>query len=129
SPAVIGEAPKSYFGYAYFPEKEIPVLQNQMALLFPNIATIPTNEIVGTVREITALVLNTVISVAFPALILGLLLILSMVANSARERFKDLMLFKAFGAEKGMLLRVYLYESLSFILIATAFALLVSFVV
>jgi predicted lysophospholipase L1 biosynthesis ABC-type transport system permease subunit len=72
------------------------------------------------------MILTAVLTVSFPALLLGILLIFSMLVNSSRERFRDLLLFKIVGANRKKIFRLYLYENSFFIFFSGLFALIFS---
>jgi putative ABC transport system permease protein len=126
SPDVIQDAPKTVFGYVYVPEKNIPEIQSQLAQKFPNVFSLPTSDIIKTIRLVTETILSAVLLVSIPALILGILLIFSMLINSSQERFKDLLLFKVLGAGRKKIFRLYFYENIFFILFSSVFAIIFS---
>ncbi len=122
SPDVLADAPRSYFGYTNMDENSIPKLQTKLIKDFPNIFLIPTGEVLKTIQSVTNLILSSVTVVSIPALILGIILIFSMLVSSAQERFKELLLFKVFGAKQKKMFSLYLYESVFFILFSSVFA-------
>lgn len=126
SPDVIQDAPKTLFGYTYVQEKNIPFIQGQLAKKFPNVFSVPTSEVIKTIQLVTDTILSAVMIVSFPALLLGILLIFSMLINSSRERFKDLLLFKVLGAGRNKIFRLYFYENIFFILFSSVFAIIFS---
>lgn len=126
SPDVLEQFPKTSFGYAYVPEAEIPVIQNRLATRYPNISSIPTTQILETVGRVVAALSAAVIATALPALLLGLVLIIAMLALAARERANDMLVFTAFGARLPLLFSLFLIESATIVLVAGAFALAIA---
>jgi len=122
SPDVLAKLPRSSFGYAYVPEEKIAELQNTITSTFPNISSIPTTQILETVGKVVGALSVAVVATAVPALLLGLILILAMLAISARERGKDLLVFTAFGARLQLLFLIFLLESGGIILFSGLFA-------
>ncbi|MBC7475745.1 MAG: FtsX-like permease family protein [Candidatus Sericytochromatia bacterium] len=123
SPDVIKDAPQSFFGYTSVPDKQISKIQTDLIRKFPNLFVLPTNEIIKTITEITNTIITAVLTVSIPSLILGILLIFAMLINSARERFRDLLVFKVFGATQNKVFKMYLLETLFFIGFSSSFAL------
>jgi putative ABC transport system permease protein len=118
SPDVLAQFPKSSFGYAYLPESEIPALQNTLAQAYPNVTSIPTGDIIATAKSVVSLLAASVVATALPALFLGCMLILAMLATAQRERMNDMLVFTAFGARTKLLFSLYLVESGSLIVLA-----------
>lgn len=126
SPDVLKDAPRAYFGYTNIANNKLPQIQTDITRKFPNLFLIPTGEVMKTIQEVTDLILSSVTAVSFPALILGIILICSMLVSSAQERFKELLLFKVFGSEQKQIFKLYIYESTFFILFSSIFALIFS---
>ncbi|MFN8670653.1 MAG: FtsX-like permease family protein [Candidatus Sericytochromatia bacterium] len=122
SPDVLQDAPRAYFAYTNIDNKKLPQIQTDLIRKFPNLFLIPTGEVIKTIQSITDLILFSVTIVSFPALILGMILICSMLVSSAQERFKELLLFKVFGSEQKQIFNLYLYESTFFIIFSAIFA-------
>jgi putative ABC transport system permease protein len=122
SPDVLEGIPRTYFGYAYAPKDEIPLLQNAVARNYPNITAIPTTEILETAAKIVSALSAAVVATAIPALALGLILIVAMLAISVRERTNDMLVFTAFGAKTKLLFVIFLVESSSIVILAGIFA-------
>ncbi len=128
SPDVLEGIPRTSFGYAYASPAEIPLLQNSLASRYPNITSIPTTQILETAAKIIAALSAAVVATTIPALCLGLLLIIAMLAISARERANDMLVFTAFGATTGQLFTLFVIESSAVVVISGIFALLISHV-
>ncbi|MEK7432557.1 MAG: FtsX-like permease family protein [Cyanobacteriota bacterium] len=129
SPDLIESAPKSFFGFSYTKKESIPSLQSKIVKDFPNVFIISRADVFNTIQTITNVVLNGVLMVSLPSLILGIILLFSMIVNSARERFRELLLFKIFGSEKKFILKVYLSETLFFIIISSILGGIFSFII
>ncbi len=127
SPDVLRDFPRSSFGYAFVPETKIPEIQNQLAAMYPNISTIPTTQILEAVNKVVGVLTIAVIATAIPALLLGFILIIAMLALSVRERANDMLVFTAFGARLRLLFSLFVLESVSVIILAGLFAILISF--
>lgn len=128
SPDVLSQIPKSYFGYAYIPEVDIPLLQNLLATTYPNISSIPTTQILETVAKVVSALSTAVVVTALPALLLGLILIIAMLVLSAGARANDMLVFTTFGATAKMLFRLFITESLVMICCAGIFAIFIAHV-
>ncbi len=128
SPDVLLGIPRTSFGYAYAPAEEIPKLQNELARRYPNITSIPTTEIIKAATKIVGALSVAVVATAFPALVLGLILIIAMLAISARERTNDMLVFTAYGARTKLLFLIFLIESSAIVVLAGIFATLLSHV-
>jgi putative ABC transport system permease protein len=122
SPDVLEQFPRSSFGYAYVPENDIPNIQNQLAMRYPNISSIPTTQILETVGRVVTALSTAVVATASPALLLGLILMIAMLALAARERSNDMLVFTAFGARLPLLFSLFLIESVSVVMIAGIFS-------
>ena len=127
SPDVLRDFPRSSFGYAFVPETNIPDIQNRLARAYPNISTIPTTQILETVNKVVGVLTIAVIATAIPALILGFILIIAMLALAVRERSNDMLVFTAFGARLRLLFSLFVLESVAVITLAGLFAILISF--
>ncbi|MFN4149765.1 MAG: ABC transporter permease, partial [Candidatus Sericytochromatia bacterium] len=127
SPDVLKEAPQSFLGYTRISEDEIPKVQSKLIKKFPNIFTIPMSDVLKTIQSVTDVVINAVLAVSFPSLVLGIILIFSMLLNSANERFRELLLLKILGAEEKQVFRLYIYETSFFIMFSLLFSLIFSF--
>lgn len=127
SPDVLKDAPKAYFGYTNIDNNKLAQIQTDMTRKFPNLFLIPTGEVIKTIQEVTDLILSSVTTVSLPALILGIILICSMLVSSAQERFKELLLFKVFGSKQREIFKLYIYESVFFVLFSSIFAIAFSF--
>ncbi len=126
SPDLLEQIPRTSFGYAYVPSDKIPVLQNTLAITYPNITSIPTTQIIDAARKIVAALSAAVVATAIPALFLGLMLIIAMLAISARERANDMLVFTAHGARMRLLFKLFLIESSAVVVISGLFAVLIS---
>lgn len=126
SPDVLKDAPQSYLGYTRIEEDKIPNIQNKLIKEFPNIFTIPMSDVLKTIQSVTDVVINAVLAVSFPSLVLGIILIFSMLINSANERFRELLLLKILGSQEKQVFRLYIYETSFFILFSLSFSLLFS---
>lgn len=126
SPDLLADIPKTSFGYAYAQPEQIPILQNTLAKAYPNITSIPTTQILETAAKIVAALSAAVAATTIPALCLGLLLIIAMLAISARERVNDMLVFTAFGATTRLLFALFLIESSAVVCISGIFALGIS---
>ncbi len=122
SPDVLAGIPSTSFGYAYVAENQIPIIQNTLATTYPNISSIPTTQILETVGKVVAVLSVAVIATAIPALLLGIILIIAMLALAARERSNDMLVFTVFGARLPLLFSLFLIESSAVVLIAGLFA-------
>ncbi len=126
SPDVLANFPHTSFGYAYAATEEIPLLQNQLAAKYPNITSIPTTQILETAGKIVGALSGAVMATTIPSLVLGFILIIAMLAISARERANDMLVFTAFGARMRLLFKLFLIESGTVVLISGIFAALIS---
>ncbi len=128
SPDVLEGIPRTSFGYAYAKAEEIPKLQNELARRYPNITSIPTTEIIKAATKIVGALSVAVVATALPALLLGLILIIAMLAISARERTNDMLVFTAYGARTKLLFQIFLTESSAIVVLSGIFAALLSHV-
>ncbi len=122
SPDVLLGIPQSSFGYAFVEEGQIPLLQNQIAIAYPNISSIPTTQILETVGRVVGVLGVAVRATALPALLLGFMLIIAMIAIAARERVNDMLVFTVFGARIRLLFSIFMIESVAIVLISGIFA-------
>lgn len=129
SPELLESMPKTYFGYSYTNEKDVPKIQSRLLKDFSNIFVISQTDIFKTIQAITNVILNAVLIVSIPSLILGLILLFSMVINSAQERFRELLLFKIFGSKRNEILKIYLVEATFAIMISSSVGLIFSNVI
>ncbi len=118
SPDVLAPFPKTSFGYAYLPEAEIATLQNTLARTYPNVTSIPTTDIIATAKMVVSALAAAVVATAIPALLLGCMLMLSMLATAQRERMNDMLVFTSFGARLRLLYRIYIVESGTLVVMA-----------
>ncbi len=128
SPDVLAGIPRTSFGYAYVEETKIPVVQNELARAYPNISSIPTTQILEIVARVVGALSGAVVATAVPALALGVLLIIAMLAISVRERGNDMLVFTAFGARTNLLFSIFLFESGMIVLLSGIFATVISHV-
>ncbi len=126
SPDVLEGIPRTSFGYAYASPTQIPLLQNSLATRYPNITSIPTTQILESAAKIIAALSAAVVATTIPALCLGLILIIAMLAISARERANDMLVFTAFGATTKQLFTLFVIESSAVVVISGIFAFCIS---
>lgn len=119
---VLKGIPRSSFGYAFINEEQIPLVQNKLAIAYPNISSIPTTQILETVGKVVSALGAAVVGTAIPALFLGLMLIIAMLATAARERMNDMLVFSVFGARTYLLFSIFVIESSIVVIIAGLFA-------
>lgn len=129
SPDVLRNIPSTSFGYAYVPKETIPEVQNQIAIAYPNISAIGTTQIIETVSKVVSTLAIAVVGIGTPALILGILLIITMLTISGRERSNDMLVFTAFGTPRKTLFRLFTFESVSTIILTSIIALGFSYVI
>ncbi len=122
SPDVLEGLPRSSFGYAYVSNERIPELQNELARTYPNISSVPTTQIIETVGRAVGALSGAVVATTIPALILGFLLIIAMLAISVRERGNDMRVFTAFGAQTPLLFLMFVLESTIVVILSGIFA-------
>ncbi len=126
SPDVIGQAPQSSFGFSFIDSEKIPSIQNVIAERFPNISTIPTNDLFDFVIKLSGLFSQVLIVMSVPALVLGSLLVWSQLLYATRERLSDLGLFKVFGMTRRNTLTLFISEMLFLVLGSVIFAFILS---
>jgi putative ABC transport system permease protein len=122
SPDVLEGLPRSSFGYAYIEDERIPALQNELARTYPNISSVPTTQIIETIGRAVGALSGAVVATTIPALMLGFLLIIAMLAISVRERGNDMRVFTAFGAQTPLLFSMFVLESVMVVVLSGIFA-------
>ncbi len=127
SPDLLSGIPSTSFGYAYVPKEDIPNIQNQIAIAYPNISSIPTTQIIETITKVVSVLAIAVVGTSTPALILGVLLIIAMLTISGRERSNDMLVFTVFGTQSKVLRKLFTFESIAIMLITSIIATALSY--
>ncbi len=122
SPDVLESFPASYFATVSAVPEEIKNIENTLGLEFPNIIPIQTLKILDTVNGILKNIILIVKLLGIPSIVLGLLLIIIMTSQSIYERKSDVLLLRAFGYDKKNILKLFVFETCSIVLIASLVA-------
>jgi putative ABC transport system permease protein len=119
SPDVLEGLPRSSFGYAFLSRDEVSRTVARLTKDYPNVSALPIDDVLATLGRIVGLLGVAVATTAIPAIGLGLLLIVAMLALAARERKNDLLVFTALGAGRTLLRSLFVRESLAGLIGAT----------
>jgi putative ABC transport system permease protein len=123
---VLSNFPATYFGTISVPADSLDTISTNLGLEFPNITTIETLGIFETVQVFIRNIVLVIKVLGIPSIVLGLLLILIMTAQSLYERKNDVLIFRAFGYSVQSIHRLFVTETLYTILGASVFAYIVS---
>jgi len=113
-----------YVGAAWLPAGEALGLQDQLAVMAPNIATARTESILIETRSLLARASGGLVVIAVICLAASLLVLASVVAASRTRQIYEATVMHALGARHGLLVRVLLWEYALIMLVTAAFAVL-----
>lgn len=102
SPNDIADAPHTWFGYTTLPENDIPLAQNRLALLAPNITSFAASDLVRILETITTTVSLAVGSTAGISVLLGMILLIGTMIRGAISQQHRIALWRALGARRGL---------------------------
>lgn len=113
-----------FVGAAWLPADEALGLQDQLALVAPNIATARTESILIETRSLLARASGGLVVIAVICLAASLLVLASVVAASRTRQIYEATVMHALGARHALLVRVLLWEYALIMLVTAAFAVL-----
>ncbi len=126
SPDLLEIFPASYFATVSTDAEGVKNIENNLGLEFPNIIPIQTLRIIDTVNGILKNVIFIVKLLGIPSILLGLLLIIIMTSQSLYERKSDVLLLRAFGYEKKRIMKLFILETASVVILASLIAYIIS---
>jgi putative ABC transport system permease protein len=113
-----------YVGAAWLPAGEALGLQDQLAVMAPNIATARTESVLIETRSLLARASGGLVVIAVICLAASLLVLASVVAASRTRQIYEATVMHALGARHALLVRVLLWEYALMMLVTAAFAVL-----
>jgi len=113
-----------YVGAAWLPAEEALGLQDQLALVAPNIATARTESVLIETRSLLARASGGLVVIAVICLAASLLVLASVVAASRTRQIYEATVMHVLGARHALLVRVLLWEYALIMLVTAAFAVL-----
>jgi putative ABC transport system permease protein len=113
-----------FVGAAWLPADEALGLQDQLALVAPNIATARTESILIETRSLLARASGGLVVIAVICMAASLLVLASVVAASRTRQIYEATVMHALGARHALLVRVLLWEYALIMLVTAAFAVL-----
>lgn len=126
SPDLLENFPASYFATVSTTSEGVKNIENTLGIEFPNIIPIQTLKILDTVNGILKNVILVVKLLGIPSILLGLLLIIIMTSQSLYERKSDVLLLRAFGYEKKRIMKLFILEISSIVVISSLIAYVIS---
>lgn len=126
SPDLLENFPASYFATVSTDAEGIKNIENTLGVEFPNIIPIQTLKILDTVNGILKNVILVVKILGIPSILLGLLLIIIMTSQSLYERKSDVLLLRAFGYGKKRIMKLFVLETASVVILASLIAYIIS---
>lgn len=118
SPDVISLFPASYFATTDAPDATIATIKNELGAKYPNIIPIDTKQILSTVSNLLDSVILALKVIGIPSIVLGFILVLVMTGQSIYERRGDVLIFRAFGLRSSAILKLFIIEIVTLIIIA-----------
>jgi len=113
-----------YVGAAWLPAEEALGLQDQLALVAPNIATARTESVLIETRSLLARASGGLVVIAVICLAASLLVLASVVAASRTRQIYEATVMHVLGARHALLVRVLLWEYALIMLVTAVFAVL-----
>ncbi len=113
-----------FVGAAWLPADEALGLQDQLALVAPNIATARTESVLIETRSLLAQASGGLVVIAVICLAASLLVLASVVAASRTRQIYEATVMHALGARHALLVRVLIWEYVLIMLVTAAFAVL-----
>jgi putative ABC transport system permease protein len=112
APGVLDNAPHSFLATVQAaPEQESEVLR-RVAIAYPNISAIAVRDALNTVSDVLTKIAWAVRGIAGLALVTGIMVLMSSLLSSLRQRRYETTLMKVLGAQKKDIIRVTLLEFL-----------------
>jgi putative ABC transport system permease protein len=126
SPDLLEDFPASYFATVSTDAEGVKNIENTLGVEFPNIIPIQTLKILDNINGILKNVILIVTLLGIPSIVLGLLLIIIMTSQSLYERKSDVLLLRAFGYEKKRIIKLFILETASVIILSSIIAYIIS---
>lgn len=118
SPDDIGMFPGVSFGYAFFDDTEQRALGSFIAQEMPNVSMIETESLRPQLLSLMNTLLTLVFVIAFPPLLVALLLIVTLVISNYGTRRREGARMRALGATRAYVMTEYLTETISLTLVS-----------
>lgn len=122
APSDMERFPATYFGYDFLEKKAHENLALLVSAKMPNVSVIDTQEIGKTVDKIIKLLLVLVLFIAFPPLVLAVLLVTTLIVTSLSSRKREAARLMALGMSSPQLLLSYVTETTVGVLLSQLFA-------
>ena len=118
SPEDVSRFPTTFFGYSNQKGEYQTQLNNFLAERMPNVSLINTGEVSTLAPSVVGVLLLLIFVITVPPLVLATLLVATLTISSYTSRKRDGSRIIILGATKKFIERLYLFESLSVIIIA-----------
>jgi predicted lysophospholipase L1 biosynthesis ABC-type transport system permease subunit len=119
SPEDFARFPTTYFGYLYGTPEEVREVQQYVTRTLPNVSIIDTGEVREISEQVIKVLLLLTYVIAFPALLLACLLVLTLVLTAYAGRRRDGARFLALGMRMRAVTFGYGLETISTTLLAS----------
>lgn len=103
-------APQTLFATSFLNPEEIPSLQNSIAKVFPNVATIDTSEIINRTADLLQQLTMIIRFFGLFSLTAGLILLLTALLSTSLERIQEVVYYKLLGFRGHEVARIALME-------------------
>jgi predicted lysophospholipase L1 biosynthesis ABC-type transport system permease subunit len=122
SPLDIGQFPGVSFGYSFYDDDSQRKLGSFIATEMPNVSMIETESLRPQLLSLMNTLLTLVLVIAFPPLLVALLLIATLVVSNYGTRRREGVRMRALGATRTYALTEYLTETVSLTLLSALVA-------
>lgn len=102
SPDVLAGVPMSYFGYVNLDEQALGRAELAVSAEYPNLSFIRTGEAVKVIERFAGAFSAAVQGISLPAVILAAVLVITLVAISARSRARSYLVLASLGARQSL---------------------------
>jgi putative ABC transport system permease protein len=126
SPDVLAGVPMSYFGYSNLEEEALSAAELAVSALYPNLSFIRTGEAVKVIERFAGAFSAAVQGIAVPSIVLATVLVITLVAISARSRARSYLVLTSFGANQSLTNRLLGSETFIYAAFAVTFSSFVS---
>lgn len=126
--SVLGKAPQTIFSALHLEKERVGPLQTQIVSQFPNITVIDVTEAIKTFSGLLARLSSIIQFFALLSMAAGLLILVSAVFATRKERIVEAVYYKVLGAKNSFVLKVFTLENMMIGLISSLLAITISHV-
>ncbi len=125
---ILKDAPQTIFSALNVENEKIPAIQNKIAKDFPTITVINAQSTAKSVAEIINKLSTVVSFFTIFSLITGIMILISSIIATNKERIKETVLYKLVGCNRNFILKIFTYEYLLIGIISSIIAITFSYI-